>query len=119
RLSGFALADARHFRGMPGVQLGLAIDRFALAALRGNACGLVQGLFECLAYRLTDGAGFAIYLTAQPRDDRALALDAAAHAFELAGMCIAPGLAAKLLALLGEGLLQIDASVLGCLDQFG
>ena len=102
---------------MPGIELGLSGDRFALAALSHDALGLVQRLGECLPHGLPHGTGLALDLALQAPHDGALAFDGPAHALELAGMGVAPGLAAELLAFLGKGLLEIDSDLLGGLDQ--
>ena len=116
---GLAFADAVHLGRVPGVELGLSVGGFALAALGHNAMGFVQGLAQCFPHCHPDGAGFAVNLALQSADDGALALDGAAHALELAGMGVAPGLAPQLLALFGEGLLELDAGVFGSLHQLG
>ena len=50
--------------------------------------------------------------------DGALAFDGFAHAFELAGMGVAPGLVDQQLAFFGVGLLELYAFGLGHFDQF-
>ena len=57
RLLGLAFADAVHLGCVPGVELGLAIDGLALAALGVEALGLVQRLGERLPNGLPDGMG--------------------------------------------------------------
>ena len=94
RLPGLAFADAVHLGRMPGVELGQSIGGFALAALVHDAPGFVQGLTQRMTHGRPDGTGLAVNLALQPSDDGALALDGAAHALELAGMGVAPGLAA-------------------------
>jgi hypothetical protein len=47
-----------------------------------------------------------------------LAFDVNAHAFELAGIGVAPSLVAQQLASFGVGLLELDPLGIGCISQF-
>ena len=122
-LAGLALGDAFDFRRMPGVELGLAIDRLALAALGCDARSLGQGAIQRLAHGLPDGTDLGLKipldLALQPAPDGALALDGAAHAPPLPGVRVAASLTAELFALLGEGLFQIETSALSRLHELG
>jgi len=91
--------------------VGLSIRRFALTALGHDAPGIVQSLGERLSHSLPDGAGLAVNLALHVANDGALALDSPAHALELAGMCIAPGIETQLLALFDKGLRSTPASL--------
>lgn len=81
--------------------------------------GFVQGLAQCFAHGSPDGAGLSFDLALQSTHDGALAFDGPAHAFELAGMGIASGLATLFSGFLGEGLLEFDPGVLGRFYQLG
>jgi len=108
RRSRLTLADALHLRGMPSVELGAALWRLALAALRCDALGLLQRLAQDVAHGLREQAGLALDFAPQAPHDRALAPDRAAHASPLPGVGIASGLAGEVRALFGKGLLEFD-----------
>lgn len=81
--------------------------------------GFVQGLAQCFAHGSPDGAGLSFDLALQSTHDGALAFDGPAHALELAGVGVSPGLAPELFALFGKRLLQINPRILGRLHQLG
>ncbi len=79
-----------------------------------NSGAHAQGLLNGLA----QSRHLACDLGVQSPHDGALALDHLAHAFELAGMGVAPGLVAQRLALFGVGLFELDALGLSRFNQF-
>jgi hypothetical protein len=111
--AGLAFAEAVGLRGVPAVQLGLpTLDLLALGLVEDPA-SLGKGAGHGLTRGPAQRAELAVDLPAQAADDGALALECLAHALVLLGMGVAPSLAAQVAAFLGQGLLELDALVLG------
>jgi hypothetical protein len=116
-LARLALADALHLGGVQRVELVLV-----LRLLRADALGAPQPHRQ-IAQRLgVEGRKrrrleLAPHLAHDDSQGRALALDDLLQATELLGVRIAAGPAPQLLALFGEGLLELNACALGGTDD--